>query len=246
MSLAPSYLVRGVSSVRACVQVWEGVSQCERVFQCERVCRSIGGCVPVREGLPQRRRVGGMCMCPCHMCSWVRGWVMCTIVHVHECHCHMYLLVYRHVTVTVLMTVMCECYRHVLMTDTQVHLCVHQCLLWWPLHNSFPKPAAGIVCSSEWEGKCPLTQSKPKGIEPKHLMYSPLWMGPHNTCTYVANQLDPDAVTCTHAASLVIALLAILFSSLIMHVCQHACLNVLHSYIIAILLLYTYGYVCSV
>ena len=39
MSLVPSDLVRGVSSVRACVQVWVGVP-------------SVGGCVPVREGVP--------------------------------------------------------------------------------------------------------------------------------------------------------------------------------------------------
>ena len=57
MSLAPSDLVRGVSSVRACVQVWEGVFQCERVSQCERVCHSVRGCATVWEDVPQCVRV---------------------------------------------------------------------------------------------------------------------------------------------------------------------------------------------
>ena len=53
---------------------------CEGVSQYGCVCRSMGGCVPVREGLPQRRRVGGMCMCPCHvlMGEGVRNVYKCT------------------------------------------------------------------------------------------------------------------------------------------------------------------------
>ena len=47
MSLAPSDLVRGVSSVRACVQVWEGVSQCGRVCPSARGCPSVRGCATV-------------------------------------------------------------------------------------------------------------------------------------------------------------------------------------------------------
>ena len=57
MSLAPSDLVRGVSSVRACVQVWEGMSQCGRVCSSARGCPSVRGCATVWEDVPQCVRV---------------------------------------------------------------------------------------------------------------------------------------------------------------------------------------------
>ena len=44
-------------SMGGCVPVWEGVSQCERVSQRERVCHSVGGCATVCEGVPQCWRV---------------------------------------------------------------------------------------------------------------------------------------------------------------------------------------------
>ena len=44
-------------SMGGCVPVWEGVYQCERVSQCERVCHSVGGCATVCEGVPQCWRV---------------------------------------------------------------------------------------------------------------------------------------------------------------------------------------------
>ena len=64
MSLAPSDLVRGVSSVRACVQVWESVSQC------------VGMCL--NGGWDVR-----VCICVCVLAICAHGGVR----NVHKCTC---------------------------------------------------------------------------------------------------------------------------------------------------------------
>ena len=56
-----------------------------------------------------------------------------------------------------------------------MHLCVHQCLLWWPLHNSFPKPAAGVVCSCEWQkGSVPKLSPKAERVKLETDLVRPL------------------------------------------------------------------------
>ena len=80
-----SLCVRVCPSVGGCVPLWIGVSLCVRVCPSMGVCAAVweGVSHAVREGLPQRRRVGGMCMCVCmclcHVCSWgVRNVYKCT------------------------------------------------------------------------------------------------------------------------------------------------------------------------
>ena len=89
-------------SVGGCAPIREGVPQCGRVFS------SVGGCIPVCEGVPKSRRV-----CPrVGRCAPVReGVPQCG--RVCPCICEM---------------CVCEVWvslSHVPMMDTQVHLCVH-------------------------------------------------------------------------------------------------------------------------
>ena len=60
-------------SVGQCVPVCEGVSLCVRVSQYGCVCRSMGGCVPVRVCSSIGGWVGCACVCACVFATCAHG-----------------------------------------------------------------------------------------------------------------------------------------------------------------------------